>query len=323
LNDVYYAGSKEEWKKISIGSYNEPLTNATIHYNGGTVRGTCGDDLMWKLDDEGTLTISGTGDMTNYASGGNAPWYSRRESIKRVVIESGVTSIGDNAFYGCTSLTSIEIPNSVTGIGDNAFYGCTKLTSVIIPDGVTSIGDNAFYGCTKLISVTIGNSVTDIWSYAFYKCYSLASVTIPNSVTRIGYMAFYECESLNDVYYAGSEEEWKKISIGKNNDYLTNAKIHCNGSTTVEIVASGDFEGVAKWTIDSDDVLSVAFDEEVKGTPVIMSLKENGEAESISVVNGTNGTVDVSDTKTVKIFVWDSFQSMKPLCEAKEIKVNQ
>jgi hypothetical protein len=91
----------------------------------------------------------------------------------------------------------------------------------------------------------------------------------------------------------------------------------------VEIVASGDFEGVAKWTIDSDDVLSVTFDEEVKGTPVIMSLKENGEAESISVVNGTNGTVDVSDTKTVKIFVWDSFQSMKPLCEAKEIKINQ
>jgi hypothetical protein len=124
---------------------------------------------------------------------------------------------------------------------------------------------------------------------------------------------------LNDVYYTGSEDEWNSISIGSYNGYLKNATIHYN----YEIVASGDFEGIAKWTIDSDDVLSVAFDEEVKGTPVIMSLKENGEAESISVVNGTNGTVDVSDTKTVKIFVWDSFQSMKPLCEAKEIKVNQ
>ena len=160
--------------------------------------GTCGDNLTWTLNN-GTLTISGTGVMYNFEYPNYAPWYSSRSSIKTVIIEDGVTSIGNYAFYWCESLTSITIPNSVTSIGDGAFLGCSSLTSVTIPNSVTSIGDGAFGSCISLTSVTIPNSVTSIGEWAFYYCSSLTSVTIPNSVTSIGNDAFSGCSSLTSV----------------------------------------------------------------------------------------------------------------------------
>ncbi len=155
-------------------------------------------------------------------------------SLTSVTIPDSVTSIGEFAFSGCTSLTSVTIPDSVTSIGGWAFYECTSLTSVTIPDSVTSIGNGAFKGCTSLTSVTIPGSVTRIGVGAFASCTSLTSVTIPDSVTRIGKQAFDYCTSLTDVYYAGSEAQWKAISISSagNNDLLT-ANIHYNyGSHT-------------------------------------------------------------------------------------------
>ena len=197
--------------------------------------GTCGaegdgSNLTWTLDSEGVLTISGSGDMHGYGSSG-APWHGR---VKSAVIAEGVTSISWCAFYDCTSLTSVTIPDSVTSIGDGAFSRCTSLTSVTIPDSVTSIDFAAFSNCTSLTSVTIPDSVTSIGERAFFECTSLTSVTIPDSVTYIGESAFYNCTSLTDVYYAGSEAQWKAISISSTgNDDLLTANIHYNyGSHT-------------------------------------------------------------------------------------------
>jgi hypothetical protein len=192
--------------------------------------GTCGENLTWTLED-GTLTISGTGEMPDYSSD-YAPWYSDREAIISVIIEDGVTSIGSHAFYDCSRLASVTIPNSVTSIGSYAFYNCSSLISVNIPNSVTSIGDGAFYNCFSLVAIdvdannaayasengvlfnkekttlikyptgkadadyTIPENVISIGERAFFSCNNLAAVTIPNSVTSIGESAFYRCSSL-------------------------------------------------------------------------------------------------------------------------------
>ncbi len=119
--------------------------------------------------------------------------------LKNITIGNGVTSIDDETFYGCSSLTSITIPNSVTSIGNYAFYGCSSLTSVTIPNSVTSIGSYAFYGCSSLTSVTIPNSVTSIGDYTFYGCSSLTSINIPDSIASIGSYAFRGCSSLTSI----------------------------------------------------------------------------------------------------------------------------
>ena len=174
--------------------------------------GKCGENVTYSLDTStGELTISGKGTMANYFSN-NSPFYYNSD-IKTITISSGVTSIGDYEFYGCTSLTSITIPDSVTSIGDYAFYGCTSLTSVTIPDSVTSIGEDAFRDCTSLTSITIPDSVTSIGDRAFWGCTSLTSITIPNSVTSIGQFAFWGCTSLTSITVDENNNEFSSVDF--------------------------------------------------------------------------------------------------------------
>ena len=188
--------------------------------------GTCGDNLTWTfVESTGTLTISGTGAMKDYEMWLSifAPWYNDRAKILAVIIEDGVTSIGNQAFYSCNNLVSVTIPNSVksignyvfsecsslafvtignsvTSIGDYAFSGCSGLTSISIPYSVKSIGDSAFVWCTGLTSITIPNSVTSIGAWAIANCTGLISIIIGNSVTSIGDYAFRNCTGLLDMF---------------------------------------------------------------------------------------------------------------------------
>lgn len=146
--------------------------------------GNCGDsgsNVTWSLDDNGTLTISGSGKIEDYRSDIDQPWYSNRSDITSVIIEPGVTSIGSQAFYYCSNLTSITIPSGLTSIGEMAFFYCSALTSVTIPNSVISIGNFAFGSCTGLKSITIPSSVTSIENNVFQDCTGLTNITVDSS----------------------------------------------------------------------------------------------------------------------------------------------
>ena len=134
--------------------------------------------------------------------------YPAGKTDKSYNITNSVTSIGDYAFNGCSSLTSVTIPNSVTEIGGSAFVGCASLKSITMPNGVTSIGDMAFYKCSSLTSITIPDSVTSIGSSAFSDCSKLRSITIPNSVTSIGAWAFNGCTGLTAINVAMENQNY-------------------------------------------------------------------------------------------------------------------
>ncbi len=205
--------------------------------------GTCGEGLTWILDDNGTLTISGTGDMDDYAYVDDyvdAPWYDSADSIVNVVIEDGVTSVGDCAFSKCGSLMSVTIPEGVTSIGDYAF-AYSGLISADIPDSVADIGDDAFTSCTSLTDITIPEGVTIIRKHLLSSCPCLTSINIPSGVTVIDYYAFDMCDSLTDVYYDGTKDEWNAIAkADDNSDELINAVIHCSdGDLKMTVLLNG------------------------------------------------------------------------------------
>ena len=125
--------------------------------------GTCGQNLMWTLEN-GTLTISGTGPMENYAYyGKRAPWYQEfNHTVKKTVIERGVMSIGVYAFRGCRASESIIIPEGLKVIGEYAFSGCFSLTEIKLPDSVSYIGERAFCQCESLKEINIPDNITNI-----------------------------------------------------------------------------------------------------------------------------------------------------------------
>ncbi len=190
----------------TIATTTKPITTTTtVNADNIVATGTCGaegDNIIWTLDANKKLTISGKGEMkdwkefeTSWCPG--SPWYSGE--INKVVIEEGVTSIGECAFFYCPTLTSIIIPDSVTSIGKQAFSRCTSLTSITIPDSVIHIGSGAFSHCIALTTITIPDGVTYIDEEVFVYCTSLTSITIPKSIESIGEDAFAHCSSLLSI----------------------------------------------------------------------------------------------------------------------------
>ena len=202
---------------------------------------SCGEGLTWVYEGA-TLTITksgdGTGAMKDYALGDYAPWHSYSASIKTVVINEGVTRIGNDAFWNCTGLTSITFPDSVTSIGDNAFQNCESLTRIGNLASVTRIGNNAFFGCSGLTGITIPASVTSLGKLAFYGCTGLTSITIPASVMSIGEYAFQECRGLTSIRILASLES---IDTGtfQNCASLTSITIPASVTSIGDVAFSG------------------------------------------------------------------------------------
>ncbi len=215
--DVYYRGSREQWEKI-VFDFEDKLRNVEVHYLSeaepevpeaeteavlpeeleGDDSGWCGVDLAWKLDG-GILTVSGTGEMTNYERGALPPWYFDRDKIRTIILCDGVTSVGESAFKDCVNLTRVDMPESVTSIGYMAFECCKKLKDVKLPKGVTSIEPGAFIGCASITKMDIPEGVTVLGWGMFTDCEKLAEVKLPESMTEIESSAFSGCVSLKDL----------------------------------------------------------------------------------------------------------------------------
>lgn len=206
-------------------------TTAVLAYTeeGEIVTGEIGSNLTWELDKyDGTLTISGNGDMAN-ENNGFYEWYYFRSDIKKVVVNEGVTKIAayafslsnsadmnvyDNltevilpeglleidyfAFANC-GFEKITLPNSLQTIGTGAFSNCGNLKKIEIPAEVNKIDDDTFKDCTSLTDVAISNGVRSIGNYTFDGCSRLINLTIPESITSIGYSAFKKCSQLKDI----------------------------------------------------------------------------------------------------------------------------
>ena len=199
-NNEYYTCSRcEKVFKDEAGETETIVEVEILEKLPSIASGKCGENLLWVLTEDGTLTISGNGAMPNYSTSSVAPWYAKRTKITSVVVEPGVTRVGSYAFYACLKLASVTLPEGIKSIGDSGFQDCAKLAGINIPEGVTSIGDSAFRGCSSLTSVTIPEGVTRIGRYVFCDCSSLTSVSIPEGVTSIGWSAFDGCSSLTSV----------------------------------------------------------------------------------------------------------------------------
>lgn len=165
--------------------------------------GSCGSNVRWVLDDNGTLTISGSGKMTEHpemSMNGSAypEWEKVASRIERVVIEDGVESVPKYAFLRCSKLAEVVIADSVTNIGDRAFFECEALTSVKLPSGLKKIGEFTFRYCVKLKNLTIPSGLTSIDNYAFY-CSGLRELELPDSLVYLGSCVFDGCTGLTSM----------------------------------------------------------------------------------------------------------------------------
>ena len=167
------------------------------------------DGLFYTVTSTTDLTVEVT--YQSISNGSSPNETSSTITIPSTVEYSGqtysVTSIGEQAFNWCTSLTSINIPSSVTSIGNNAFYYCSNLKDIIIPNGVTSIGNFSFCCCKSLPSITIPNSVTSIGKFAFDGCEGLTDVVLSENITKIDYLSFASCTNLKSITIPNSVTE--------------------------------------------------------------------------------------------------------------------
>ena len=240
VQTFHYEGTSDDWRKIQIGGSNSNLKEATIYGADGpfTIRsGDCGeegDNVQWVLSEDGTLTITGSGKIRGYlgpdyngsygyTTDDSSPW--PENLVKRVVINEGITEIGDYAFINSRNLEEVDLPTSLTRIGVLAFAYCSNLSAISIPANVTDVGQLAFRDDTSL-SYLIFPDIDTIRVGMFIDCSALESITIPSSVTSIERQAFDCCDALKDVYFLGTKEQWNKISIERLNTDLTSATIH-------------------------------------------------------------------------------------------------
>lgn len=260
--------------------------------------GKCGDNMSWRIIDDYTLFIDGTGDMNSFAKE-SAPWYPYAENLTDVFVSDGITSIGNYAFYNCKNIRSVELSSVLLKIGAYAFYGCGSLTQAYIPEAVYTIDEKAFYGCTGLRSIVLSEAVITLGNGIFAGCLGLESVEIKGSITSIPDSMFANCENLvtfesaKDIKNVGEKAFYncKKLAsfegfyvrtMGKNAFALCESLVEIRVKSIDELPASA-FRGCKNL---SDVALSSSL--EIIGTAAFFgctSLKNIVLPKSVATVN--------------------------------------
>lgn len=264
---AYYPANNDTWtdeimERMGGEVFGGEITWVAYTPSATIASGTCGENLNWKLTEEGTLTISGSGDMYEFSNVASSepPWEAYADQITNVNIKPGVTSIGRYAFYHLEQLETVSIPEGITKIGDHAFYFCSKLSGIDIPESVTTIGDGAFCNCYRLTAINLSKNVSDIGLRAFANCSRVPGIwvdednpyfsndeygvlynkdkttliqmsesfegafTVPDSVTTIGESAFWFCDGMTSISLSENV-----TSIG---NYAFN---YCSGLTSIDL----------------------------------------------------------------------------------------
>ena len=282
----------------SVVSADETFKSGDYEYsllNGGTV------NITKYIGSDSDVTIPAVIDGKKVTSIGNNAFYGC-SSLSSINIPDSVTSIGYRTFYGCSSLTSINIPDSVTSIDWDAFSNCTSLTSVNIPNSVTSIGYSAFDGCSSLTSISIPDGVTSIGNWTFGGCSNLTSINIPDSVTSIGVAAFRDCTSLTSITIPDSV-----TSIGYSAFEGCSSLTSINIPDSVTSIGGGAFNGCRNLTSISipDGVTSIgnsAFEACTSLTSIsipdgVTSIGESAfrDCSSLTSINIPNSVTSIGD----------------------------
>lgn len=235
------------------------LTIAPITAFASTGSGTCGDNISWELDESGTLTLTGSGAMRDYAynsSGGDdvSPWreFEMGNDIKKIVVGDGITSIGRYAFYNCDEVTEVSLPAGLKKIGFAAFEGCGKLKNINLPDGLETIDDDAFSLCSALESIVIPDSVTDLGGSVFFNCYNLVSANIPAGITELNVDLFWGCTKLNSITAIPDQITKIGYSVFERCSSLTEITLPA-GLQEIEYDAFNNCSALTKITIDESN----------------------------------------------------------------------
>lgn len=272
-------------------------------------------------------------DLTNISG----ETFSQCSNLSAVNIPKSLTVIPRQMFWGCSSLVNVTIPETITGIEGMAFANCSSITNIDIPESVTFIDFAAFVNCNSLTNIklpygltgyndlsTYGKQVPCISYTAFEGCTNLTSIEIPASVINIGTQAFSYCDSLTDIYFGGSKEQWEHVNIERGNSSLDNATVHFGSDKTPILSTSTALISQQGNTYNCGLTISnVPYK-----CPVMAALYDiDGKLAGVGIENifPTDDEVNVSVTadnaKVARIFIWDSLNGMKPLCEAQEITI--
>lgn len=249
----------------------------------------CGNNALWKLED-GVLTIYGKGKMWDYSFGSDdIPWNSEYLNITKVVVEEGITHIGNDCFALYSNITSVEFPNSLISIGDDAFWGCSGLEKITLPKNLTSIGYNTFGSCENISKITLPESLTSIGGYAFIGC------------------------GLTEVYFEGDvPTSWGKYGTWTADVFDTSVTIYypagnTSGWTSPKWTApNGTVYNTAEYVLDKSDTFDVtgnitSYDETNAEVTIAMYGVDGNSVASTTTTSGTYSLTVSSGTYTLKV----------------------